>query len=143
MGIFKRKEKETEKEVEPEIGMRIITPHNQIGWIVAVIDGHWVQAKVHDEKQTFSLRGGRILKLSISKTAFRNEKKNFLEQMCLNFDGGHGFNNTPPGLLDKVIEHLESLPLLVPKNQYQDEVVSDAELSSNDETYQERKRLRA
>lgn len=48
--------------------MKIIKPHNQTGWITAIIEDHWVQAKVYDSPSTFGVNNGRVSKIAIGKT---------------------------------------------------------------------------
>ena len=89
--------------------MHIIKPRSMAGWITAVIDGRWVQAKVYDEPSTFGIKNGRVSKCVIGKTATRNENKDFFEQMDYNYDRGLDYDNLPPGVLDRVVAELEAL----------------------------------
>jgi hypothetical protein len=90
--------------------MKILSPHNQIGWITAIIEDRWVQAKVYDEPSTFGIKNGRVSKLAIGKTSERNPNCNFFDQMCFNYDRGLDFDDAPEGLVDKVVAELEKLP---------------------------------
>lgn len=92
--------------------MKILVPHDQYGWITAIIEGRWVQAKVYDEPSCFGINDGRVSKLCIGKTQYRDPMQNFFEQMCYNYDRGLDFDDTPPGLLDKIVAELETLPRL-------------------------------
>ena len=92
--------------------MTILEPHDKIGWITAIIEGRWVQAKVYNEPSCFGVKRGRVSKLSIGKTDCRIEHKNFFDQMCFHYDRGLDFDKAPPGLVDKVVAELETLPQL-------------------------------
>lgn len=48
--------------------MQILQAHDRHGWITAIIEGRWVQAKVYDEPSVFGVNEGRVSKLSIGKT---------------------------------------------------------------------------
>lgn len=91
--------------------MQIIEPHSEDGWITAVIDGRWVQAKVYDEPSTFGINNGRVSKCAIGKTSTRDPNKDFFEQMDFHYDGGYlDFDNLPNGVLDSILAELEALP---------------------------------
>jgi len=90
--------------------MIILEPHSESGWICAIIEGRYVDAKVFDEPSTFGVNNGRVSKLTIGKTDSRDHNKNYFEQMCYNYDRGLDFDKTPPGLLDKILAELEALP---------------------------------
>lgn len=95
--------------------MKILEPHSETGWITAIIEGRWVQAKVYDEPSTYGINDGRVSKLSVGKTDMRNPNKNFFEQMCYNYDRGLDFDKAPTGLIDKIVAQLETLPRLFPE----------------------------
>lgn len=90
--------------------MKILEQHSEHGWITAIIQGRWVQAKVYDEPSTFGINDGRVSKCCISKTNSRDKNKNFFDQMDYNYNRGEDFNNLSPELLEGIIEELESLP---------------------------------
>lgn len=92
--------------------MQIIKPHDQYGWITAVIAGRWVQARVFDTPSTFGINNGRVSKLCIGKTDkhVQGLTKSFFDQMDFNYDRGHDFNDLPDGLLEQVLSELEALP---------------------------------
>ena len=90
--------------------MEILEPHDSRGWITAVIDGRWVQAKVYDMPSKFGINNGRVSKCSIGKTAYRNPSEPFLDQMDFSYNRWLNFDNLPEGVLDKVIAELENLP---------------------------------
>lgn len=90
--------------------MKIITPHSEHGWITAVINGRWVQAKVYDEPSSYGINGGRVSKLCIGKTDKRDPSKDFFKQMAYNYDRGLDFSNLPEDVLEKIVEELEKLP---------------------------------
>lgn len=109
---------------ENEMTMEITTPHAQTGWVTAIIEGHWVQAKVYDEPSTYGVNDGRVSKLVISKTAIWNPKTNFFDQMCFNYDRGLDFDAAPAGLVDKVIAALETLPkIFSPEDVVKNEII--------------------
>ena len=97
------------------INMKILAPHDEFGWITAVIEGHWVQAKVYDEPSTYGVNNGRVSKLAVGKESFRNPNQNFFDQMCYNYDRGLDFDNAPSGLINKIVAELETLPKLFPE----------------------------
>lgn len=90
--------------------MKIISPQDNTGWITAIIEGRWVQAKVYDEPSKFGINNGRVSKLAVSKTSTRDENKDFFEQMCYNYDRGLDFNEAPKDLIKKIVAELETLP---------------------------------
>lgn len=92
--------------------MHILEPHDESGWITAVIAGRWVQAKVYDEPSTYGVFNGRVSKLAIGKTDTRNPYSNFFEQLDYNYDRGLDFDKLPEGVLAKVVAELEALPKL-------------------------------
>lgn len=92
--------------------MIILSPHDQYGWITAIIEGRWVQAKVYDLPSTFGINDGRVSKISIGKTQYRDPDQNFFEQMCFNYDRGLDFDEAPEGLVEKIVAELEKLPTL-------------------------------
>jgi hypothetical protein len=92
--------------------MEIISPHDQYGWITAIIEDRWVQAKVYDLPSTYGVNDGRVSKISIGKTRYRDPTQNFFEQMCFNYDRGLDFDEAPEGLVDKIVAELEKLPPL-------------------------------
>ena len=95
--------------------MKVLDAHSKTGWITAVIEDRWVQAKVYDEPSTYGINDGRVSKLAVSKSNTRDPQKPFFDQICFNYDRGLDFDNAPTGLIDKIIAELESLPLLFPK----------------------------
>jgi len=92
--------------------MEIISPHEDSGWITAIIEGRWVQAKVYDLPSTYGVNDGRVSKISIGKTRYRDSTQNFFEQMCFHYDRGLDFDEAPEGLVDKIVAELENLPTL-------------------------------
>lgn len=80
------------------------------GFLTVIIEGRWVMAKVYDEPSSYGINGGRVSKLSISKTATRIEGQNFFDQMDYHYDRGLDFDTLEPGLLDKIVAELETLP---------------------------------
>lgn len=97
--------------------MHILEPHSvETGWITAVIENRWVQAKVYDEPSDYGINNGRVSKLVVGKTANRDPYRNFFEQMCYNYDRGLDFDKAPKGLIDKIVGQLENLPKLFPEN---------------------------
>lgn len=99
--------------LEPEVSlMQIIEAHDESGWVTAIIAGRWVQAKVYDQPSKFGVFNGRVSKLAIAKTAYRNSNANFFEQLDYHYDRGLDFDNLPEGVLKQVIAELETLPAL-------------------------------
>lgn len=82
----------------------------ETGWITAIIEGRWCQAKVYDDPSSYGVNDGRVSKLAIGKTATRIERQDFFDQMDFNYDRGLDFNNLPDGVLDKIVAELETLP---------------------------------
>ncbi len=80
------------------------------GWIEAVIDGRWVEAKVYDDPSNYGINEGRVSKIAIGKTAERIPGQNFFDQMAFNYDRGHDFDDLPAGALDSIVSQLEALP---------------------------------
>jgi len=92
--------------------MQILEPHDQFGWITAIIDGRWVQAKVYDEPSCYGINDGRVSKLAIGISDKRDPNKNFFDQMAFNYDRGLDFNNLPAGVMESIVAQLERLPKL-------------------------------
>lgn len=94
--------------------MQILEAHDQNGWITAIIEGRWVQAKVYDEPSVFGINEGRVSKLSIGKTGIRDPNRNFFDQMDYNYDRGLDFKRRtlPDAVLRKIVASLEALPKL-------------------------------
>ncbi len=68
-------------------------------WKEKIIDGHWCQAKVYDEPSEFGIENGRISKLTIAKgPAWEGMSKTIY-----NYSRGLDFDETPNGLLQKVL----------------------------------------
>lgn len=80
------------------------------GWVTAIIENRWVQAKVYDEPSTYGINNGRVSKLCIAKGIAIDRTKDFLPQMDYNYDRGLDFDRLPSGVLDKVVGYLENLP---------------------------------
>jgi len=91
--------------------MKILEPHDEYGWVTAIIEDRWVQAKVYDKPSSFGINNGRVSKCAIGKTNSWDSSKPFFEQMDFNYDRGLDFDNLPKGMLDKIIEELENLPV--------------------------------
>ena len=51
--------------------MKVLEAHSKTGWITAIIQDHWVQAKVYDEPSTYGVNNGRVSKIAVSKTIVR------------------------------------------------------------------------
>lgn len=45
--------------------MKVLKAHDRYGWITAVIEERWCQAKVYNEPSTFGVKHGRVSKLAI------------------------------------------------------------------------------
>ncbi len=82
----------------------------ETGWLTAIIEGRWVQAKVYDEPSDYGVNDGRVSKLSIGKTTTCRQGENFFDQMDYHYDRGLDFDRLEPGLLDKIVAELETLP---------------------------------
>jgi len=91
--------------------MTILKQIDERGWITAIIQDRWVQARVFNEPSPFGINNGRVSKCCIGKTGSRDKNRNFLNQMDYNYDRGEDFNNISPELLHLIIEELESLPV--------------------------------
>jgi hypothetical protein len=94
--------------------MKILKAHDQYGWITAIIEGRWVQAKVYNEPSCYGINDGRVSKLSIGKTDSRDPTSNFFEQMDYNYDRGLDFKRRtlPVATFRKIVAQLEALPKL-------------------------------
>lgn len=90
--------------------MQILEPHDETGWITAIIEDRWVQAKVYDQPSCFGINNGRVSKIAIAKTNYRDPTKPYHPQLCYHYDRGLDFDNAPPGLVDKIVRELENLP---------------------------------
>ena len=85
--------------------MKVLSPHDSSGWITAIIQGRWVQAKVYDVPSMYGVNGGRVSKIVIAKTSKENSSPEY------HYDRGWEFGNLPKGVLKKVLKELESLPV--------------------------------
>lgn len=94
------------------INMIILESHSDTGWITAVIQGRWVQAKVYNEPSTYGIYNGRVSKLAIGLRETRDPTRDFFQQMCFNYDRGLDFNHAPEDLVESIVRELEELPLL-------------------------------
>ncbi len=94
--------------------MQILSEHDQYGWITAIIEGRWVQAKVFDEPSCYGINDGRVSKLTIGKTDSRDPTRNFFDQMDYNYDRGLDFKRRtlPIATFRKILAQLEALPKL-------------------------------
>lgn len=92
--------------------MKVLDKHNSNGWITAIIEGRWVQAKVYDEPSSYGINDGRVSKLCIGKTDARDHSKPFFDQMDYNYDRGLDFCDLDTDLLNRIVEELENLPKL-------------------------------
>jgi hypothetical protein len=90
--------------------MKVLKAHDKFGWITAVINGRWVQAKVYDEPSVFGINDGRVSKLAIGKSSMLYPTTPFFDQMAYNYDRGLDFDDLPAGVLDGIVEELERLP---------------------------------
>lgn len=101
--------------------MDILEPHNiETGWITAIIENRWVQAKVFDTPSDYGINNGRVSKLVVGKTSYRDPNRSFFSQMCYNYDRGLDFDEAPKGLIDKIVGQLENLPKLFPEAKQED-----------------------
>ena len=100
--------------------MQILQAHDRHGWITAIIEGRWVQAKVYDEPSVFGVNEGRVSKLSIGKTDTYQRYSDFFDQMDYNYDRGLDFKRRtlPVATLRKIIAELEALPVRGNPNEY-------------------------
>lgn len=78
----------------------------ETGWIEAVINGHWVEAKVYSEPSDLAIKHKHISKLTI---AVGREWKG-LNKALYHYDRGLDFNHIAADLLKKIISELENLP---------------------------------
>lgn len=100
--------------------MQILEAHDQYGWITAVIEGRWVQAKVYDEPSCYGINEGRVSKLTIGKTDTRDPNSNFFNQMDYNYDRGLDFKcrTLPVATFRKIVAALEALPVRDNSDEY-------------------------
>lgn len=92
--------------------MQILEADDQTGWITAIIEGRWVQAKVYDEPSMYGINEGRVSKLVIGKTDTHDPNLDFFDQMDYNYDRGLDFKRRtlPVATLRKIVAELEALP---------------------------------
>lgn len=96
--------------------MKILEPYDELGWVTAIIDDRWCQAKVYDLPLEYGINGGRVSILLIGKLDIHMKDKNFMAQLDYNYSRGLDFDNLPEGVLDSILEQLETLPLLKEQN---------------------------
>lgn len=95
------------------MSIQILEPHHWTGWVTAIINDRWVQAKVYNEPSIFGINNGRVSKLCISKTNKIDTTKSFLAQIDYNYDRGLDFDNLPnSNILVEIVAELEKLPKL-------------------------------
>lgn len=93
--------------------MKILEPYDELGWITAIIDDRWCQAKIYDQPSEYGINGSRVKILFVGKISIQVEEKDFLPQMDYSYYGRVlDFDNLPEGVLDSILEQLETLPLL-------------------------------
>lgn len=84
------------------------------GWITAIIENRWCQAKVYDEPSINGIKGGRVSKLAVAKEGVAalglHTGLNFFDNIDFNYDRGLDFDNLKDGLLDRIVTQLEALP---------------------------------
>lgn len=84
------------------------------GWITAIIDGRWCQAKVYDEPSVYGINNGRVSKLAVAKKGITSlgasTGLNFFENIDYNYDRGIDFDNLEDGVLDRIVAKFEALP---------------------------------
>lgn len=68
-------------------------------WKTKIIDGHLCTAKVYDEPSQYGINNGRISKLVISK----GDSFEGMSETIYNYSRGLDFDETPSGLLQKVL----------------------------------------
>jgi len=72
-------------------------------WIEGETGGHYWQAKVYAEPSTYGIKNGRVSKLCISK----GNKWEGLGNTIFNYDRGLDFDNSPNGLVEKIINEAQ------------------------------------
>ncbi len=80
--------------------MKVIETERE--FVIFTIDGHWGMAKVYDLPSEFGINKGRVSKLSIVK----GEKWDASKEVY-SYERGLDFDNSPKGLLDKILKQLE------------------------------------
>lgn len=86
---------------------------DETGWVTAVINGRWVQAKVYDEPSTYGVRDCRVSKLCVGLGDTRNTNANFFKQMAYSYDRGLDFHNKKSlktAELSAILDVLNSIP---------------------------------
>lgn len=96
--------------------MKILNDDRKVsGWMTAVVEGHWLQAKVYDLPSEYGVRQCRVSKLVISKTDTHKEGQSFFEQMAYNYDRGLDFHRkriVSTAKLNKILDALNELPMV-------------------------------
>jgi hypothetical protein len=116
--------------------MKILDSYrSETGWVTAIIEGRWVQAKIYNEPSIFGINEGRVSKLYVGKTDIVDSKKIFFEQICYHYDRGLDFNKAPEGLIDKIVAKLETLPKLFPEQRNENEVKEEKDISIKKNRY--------
>jgi len=82
------------------------------GWYEGTIKitetfSYWWQAKVYGEGSRYGINKGRVSKLCICSGDHYNSNK-----QVYGYDRGLDFDNCPPHVLQAIVEHCESLPLI-------------------------------
>ncbi len=95
--------------------MKILEPYDELGWITAIIDDRWCQAKLGSLPSEYGINGSRVNTLFVGKTNIQVEEKDFLPQMDYSYYGRVlDFDTLPNGILNSILNsilnQLEALP---------------------------------
>lgn len=84
------------------------------GWITAIIENRWCQAKVYDESSSYGINNGRVSKLAVAKEGIAalgaGTGLPYFDNLDFNYDRGLDFDNLKDGVLDRIVNQLEALP---------------------------------
>lgn len=94
--------------------MEILDKFGASFWIVALINGRWVKAKLYDKPSNRNLNNDRIRTLLISSNASYNPEIPVSEQMCYHYCEGQCVKNElHPDQLKGIIRELETIPRIL------------------------------
>lgn len=98
--------------------VKILKPHDHIGWIKGIAFDRWFCAKVYDEPSTYGVKDCRVSKLSVAKMGIHllgmESGLPFFDNVDYNYDRGLDFHNAefPDCELDALLAWLNQLPKL-------------------------------
>ena len=77
------------------------------GWLTAIMEQHWVKAKVYDTPSKHGVNGGRVSKLIIGSSMEEPSGNEIIYE----YDRELVFDKAPPELVSTIVARLEEFPI--------------------------------